>query len=42
MLGLKALGMPYEYTEIVIFAAGGLLLLMGALSGPETRHVELS
>ncbi len=42
MLGLKALGMPYEYTEIVIFAAGGLLLLLGALSGPETRHVELS
>ena len=29
--GLKALGMPYEYTEIVIFAAGGLLLLLGAL-----------
>jgi MFS family permease len=42
MLGLKGLGMPYEYTEIVIFAAGGLLLLLGALSGPETRHVELS
>jgi MFS family permease len=42
MLGLKALGMPYEYTEIVIFAVGGLLLLLGALAGPETRHVELS
>jgi MFS family permease len=42
MLGLKGLGMPYEYTEIVIFAVGGLLLLLGALSGPETRHVELS
>jgi MFS family permease len=41
MLGLKGLGMPYEYTEIVIFAAGGLLLLVGALSGPETKHVEL-
>ena len=42
MLGLKGLGMPYEYTEIVIFAVGGLLLLLGALSGPETKHVELS
>jgi MFS family permease len=41
MLALKALGMPYEYTEIVIFAAGGFLLLLGALSGPETRHAEL-
>ena len=42
MLGLKGLGMPYEYTEIVIFAVGGLLLFLGALSGPETRQVELS
>jgi MFS family permease len=42
MLGLKKLGMPYEYTQIVIFAVGGLLLLLGALSGPETRHVDLS
>ena len=42
MLGLKGLGMPYEYTEIVIFAVGGFLLLLGALSGPETKHVELS
>ena len=42
MLGLKGLGMPYEYTEIAIFALGGLLLLVGALSGPETKHVELS
>ena len=41
MLGLTRLGMPYEYTEIVIFAVGGLLLLLGALSGPETKHVEL-
>jgi hypothetical protein len=41
MLGLKKLGMPYEYTQIAIFAVGGLLLLLGALSGPETRHVEL-
>ena len=42
MLGLKGLGMPYEYTELVIFVLGGLLLLLGALSGPETKHVELS
>jgi MFS family permease len=42
MLGLKKLGMPYEYTQIVIFAVGGLFLLLGALSGPETRHVEFS
>jgi MFS family permease len=42
MLGLKALGMPYEYTEVALFALGGLLLLVGALSGPETRHVEIS
>lgn len=42
MLGLKGLGMPYEYTEIVIFVVGGFLLLLGALSGPETKHVDLS
>ncbi len=42
MLGLKGLGMPYEYTEIVIFALGGFLLLLGALSGPETKNLELS
>ena len=42
MLGLKGLGMPYEYTQIVIFALGGLLLMVGALFGPETKHVELS
>lgn len=42
MLGFKALGMAYEYTAIVLFALGGFLLLLGALSGPETKHVELS
>ena len=26
MLGLKGLGVPYEYTEIVIFAVGGFLI----------------
>ena len=42
MLGLKRVGMPYEYTQIVILAAGGFLLLLGALTGPETNQVELS
>ena len=40
MLGLKALGMPYEYTEVALFALGGFLLMIGALSGPETKHVD--
>lgn len=42
MLGLKAVGVPYAYTEIVILALGGVLLLAGALSGPETKHVDIS
>ncbi|MGA9982655.1 MAG: MFS transporter [Acidobacteriaceae bacterium] len=42
MLGLKALGMPYEYTEVALFALGGFLLMIGALSGPETKHVDIA
>lgn len=42
MLGLKALGVPYAYTQIVFLALGGFLLLVGALSGPETKHVEMA
>jgi len=42
MLGLKGLGMPYAYTGLVILALGGLLLLAGALSGPETKHVDIN
>ncbi|HUB20736.1 MAG TPA: MFS transporter [Acidobacteriaceae bacterium] len=42
MLGLKGLGMPYAYTEVALFALGGLLLMLGALTGPETRHVEIA
>ena len=42
MLGLARLGVPYEYTELIIFALGGLLLMAGALAGPETRHVEIA
>jgi MFS family permease len=41
MLGLQRLGIPYEYTTLVIFAVGGLLLLIGAFSGPETKDVAL-
>jgi len=42
MLGLKELGMPYAYTEIVVFALGGLLLVVGARLGPETVHVDIT
>jgi MFS family permease len=42
MLGLRGLGMPYQYTQIVILAVGGFLLMAGALSGPETKHVDLT
>jgi hypothetical protein len=34
--------MPYEYTEVAIFALGGLLLMIGALTGPETNQIEIS
>lgn len=40
MLGLMRLGMPYEYTQLVILALGGLLLMMGVLAGPETKNVD--
>jgi MFS family permease len=39
MLGLAKL-MPYEFTPIVLLAAGGLMLTLGALAGPETKHVD--
>ncbi len=42
MLGLSALGVPYAYTQIVFLALGGLLLLLGALWGPETKHVDIA
>jgi MFS family permease len=41
MLGLQAIGMSYAYTELAIFALGGILLTVGALAGPETNHVEM-
>jgi MFS family permease len=39
MLGLGNL-MPYEFSPIVLLALGGLLLSLGALAGPETKHVD--
>lgn len=32
---------PYEYTPVVLLALGGLLLIIGAAAGSETRHVDL-
>jgi MFS family permease len=40
MLGLKGL-MPYVYTPVVLIALAGILIVVGALLGPETRDVEL-
>jgi MFS family permease len=42
MLGLRGLGIPFEYTEIVLLALGGLLTMIGALAGPETRDVDIA
>jgi uncharacterized membrane protein YkgB len=40
MLVLKAF-MPYAYTPMVLIATSGILIIVGALLGPETRDVEL-
>ncbi|MFZ0217981.1 MAG: MFS transporter [Candidatus Dormiibacterota bacterium] len=32
---------PYQYTPVVLVALGGVLVLVGALLGPETRDVRL-
>ena len=40
MLGLKTV-MPYVYTPVVLLAVSGILIMVGALMGPETRDVEL-
>jgi len=40
MLGLAKL-MPYEFSPIILLGLGGLLLSLGALAGPETKHVDL-
>ncbi len=31
---------PFEYTALVLFAAGGLLMILGAAWGPETKNVD--
>jgi predicted MFS family arabinose efflux permease len=40
MLGLRAF-MPYVYTPVVLVGISGLLIIIGAVMGPETRDVEL-
>jgi hypothetical protein len=32
--------MPYQFGPVVLLALGGLLLGVGALAGPETKHVD--
>lgn len=34
--------MPMGYTPVVLLVAGGILMVLGALIGPETRSVDLS
>ncbi len=41
MLALAKL-MPYEFSPIVLLALGGLMLTLGALAGPETKHVDFN
>jgi hypothetical protein len=33
--------MPYVYTPIVLITLAGVLIIVGALMGPETRDVEM-
>ncbi|HZV52795.1 MAG TPA: MFS transporter, partial [Candidatus Dormibacteraeota bacterium] len=40
-LGLARLGIPYVYTPLVLLALAGVLQLVGAWLGPETRDVDL-
>lgn len=40
MLALQAF-MPYVYTPLVLLGLGAILVIAGALTGPETRDVEL-
>ncbi len=40
MLALKTF-MPYVYTPVVLLGIAGILVIAGALMGPETRDVEL-
>ncbi len=34
--------MPYKYTQIPLLALGGLLILIGAAMGPETKDVDIA
>ncbi len=40
MLGLQWI-VPYVYTPAILIALAGVLMIVGALAGPETRDVEL-
>jgi MFS family permease len=40
MLALQTM-MPYAYTPVVLITLSGVLIIVGALLGPETRDVEL-
>jgi hypothetical protein len=40
MLALRGI-MPYAYTPVVLIGLAGILVIAGALMGPETRDVEL-
>ena len=40
-LGVLKLAIPYAYTALVLVLLGGVLFLIGAVIGPETRDVEL-
>ncbi|HZV51041.1 MAG TPA: MFS transporter [Candidatus Dormibacteraeota bacterium] len=40
-LGLTKLGIPYVYTPLVLMALAGVLQVIGAWLGPETRDVDL-
>jgi hypothetical protein len=39
MLALQGI-MPYAYTPVILLAAAGALMIIGALMGPKTRDVE--
>jgi MFS family permease len=41
MLGLAKL-MPYEFSPVVLLGLGGLMVSLGALAGPETKHVDFN
>jgi hypothetical protein len=40
LLALRHL-MPYAYTPVVLITLSGILIVIGALTGPATRDVEL-